>query len=265
MRKIMVLLGKPKVGKSTFTYSAPGDILSFNYDGGNPCTPPGFTSRIYIQDYPVPVQDVDLDKERWVTASNVGKAIIADIREVNEAFRQRREVRLVDPINGEKVELPLPATLILDGWAEMMLQIEYWIMGINKVTSAKEYNLKIGNNNQYAFYTERLAKLTNIVNLVKALPCNVLINTWEKLENPDEPNSSPIIPELGGKLSEFGPGKVDACVRMYADNGKYMMLTKPDGRTKCLGVRGAYNLEAKIDMTLNGTNKLTPWQRLWGA
>src|SRR5262245_35532448 len=147
-RKNVLAFGKPKSGKSTFAYSAPGFIISFNYDGGSPAAPPGVdASQVFIQNYPIPEQSVDLDKNKWVTVSNVAKAIITDIREVNEAFRQKRLVKLQDAQTGEKVELPLPTTLILDGCVELYDHVGWWILANDGKTGPEAYS------NRYDFYT----------------------------------------------------------------------------------------------------------------
>jgi AAA domain-containing protein len=262
-RNSLLNMGLPKSGKSTFAYSAPTPILSFNYDGGSPAAPPGVdASKIFVQNYPIPEQQVNDDSDKWERVSNVAKQIINDIKEVNLAFREKRPIQIRDCQTGETVSIGLPATIILDGCVELYDHIGYWVLAVNKKRDFTEFA------NKFEGYGKRLDVLKRLYNMILPLPCVKIFNTWEKVTDPDSPTSD-IVPDLGGKMDTIGPGKVDAVVRCYTANGKYLIDTRPNGRAKCLGVRGVYNLPTTIDVTLsgNGSNhkQSTPWQLLWGT
>lgn len=185
-----------------------------------------------------------MDKEEhiptdlWQKPRNVGEAIIKDIQAVRGAFvKGEQSIRLTDG-----VDYPLPDTLILDGMTEMPLIITDWILAVNNKTDADGFTGVDGKVNRYKLWQKRIDVIRPLLHAVIQLPCNVVLIGWETGEQIDNRPTGQVIPDIGGKLDNLIPGKVDAAIRCFAryegSGTKYLAQVSPDGVREWVGIRG---------------------------
>lgn len=282
----------PKQGKSSFHYHATQPLLSLNYDGGDPGLPPGVGDQVWVQNYPPDLIEVSSSTSQWKRSGKVGAMIIQDIVDVrDQVMNGADELILTDWMNcgGDKsikAHMPRPASVLADGLVVLNQQVLNWLM------ADPSWNIKdprgAGKNVQ-AFYGDRLDRMNLILRWLLALPINVSLCTWatqEYKKGPNDAESKPTgkkIPDIGGKLDQWGPGAVDACLFHYSElrNGlaRYFVSTKSTNSTEIVGVRGArYGLPEIVDVTIGiPENKLppamtvgnpayvNPWNRVWGS
>ena len=256
------LAGKPKsAGKTTLALTAPGEKLLFSFDLGNPPIPPGVDpTTVWVRQYAPSAPGVKVDSDQWIRSVNVGSQIITDLDEVRSAFLGGRPIVL----DGQVV--PLPQSLILDGLTEWQAITLDWVLGVNRKTDPEDFA------NRYTAWGKRLHIMRTLLNMTVPLPCNVTLIAWEVAElTPDGKPTGKIIPDVGGRLDNMTPGKVDAALRCFAkfQEGKtrFFVQTKPDGIRDWLGVRGAYGGESEIEVTVTGPRKPgapTPWEQVFG-
>ena len=258
MHRKVLLVGRPKsAGKTTFATSAPGPILLLNYDhAGVISTFPG-GKDIHVRSYPSADPDINLDSDKWVRPTSTGKKILSDIRAIRAGFESKKDIDF-----GDGEQLPLPTTLILDGMSEMTATIVDWILAMNKKQDADDFN------NKFALWQKRMTQLRILMNICIPLPCNVILTAHEDKEIVNDNPTGKIIPDLGGKLDNMVPGKVDSSLRLftkYANNKvSYYVQTKPDAIREWIGVRNRYDLLQEIDVTIDPKHPVSPWQTVFG-
>ena len=265
--------GKPKsAGKSTFALTAPGKKLVLQYDLGDTTAPPGVDpATIWVRKYDAAILNPSFDKEghltsdKWQRPSNVGEAIIKDLYILRQAFlRGEPEFQLTD---GKMY--PRPDTIILDGMTEMPLILVDWILAVNKLRDADEFIGDSGKVNKYKLWQKRIDVMRPLLHSVIQLPCNVVLIAWEIAEMKDDRLTGQTVPDIGGKLDNMIPGKVDAALRCFAryenSSVRYMVQAVPDGLREWVGVRGKYGMKNEIDVTIHpGKVEKLPWDRVLG-
>lgn len=252
-RRKVVLWGKPKSSKSTIALSATQPVLDLNYDGGTPGAPPGVDpENVWIQNYPP--NNADLLKKIGARSANIGDAIVADIEAVVTAFvRQQKTVTLPDIFTGEQTQIPIPATLILDGGTDMVAHILNAILAKDGKQQATDYS------NKYELWTKRKDIMQAIGSKVFPLPCNIIFTCWSVYNE----ELKEVTPDIGGVLDTMFPGKVDASLYCYTEGGRFWVRTKPTGPIASVGIRGRYDVPDKIDMTIDKNDMSLPWDRIW--
>lgn len=274
-----LVFGVPKgSGKSTIlaSFGLLGPLWIFNYDGGRITIPPGVNrSQVYVRNYPG--VDTGLWNEgsaRWDRPKNVGELIIKDLKALAQGFLGGRPVHL----EGENEPWPLPVTIGLDGFVALENHLIDWLLASNFKKDPEDYGPDV-----FRFWGARLNKTEALVNGVIPFPCHVIICTWsapEMKEGTDDKGRKAQVPtgrlqpDLGGKMSIRGPGKVDTCLYAFSeqqnDGVHYYVRTKPDTKVGCVGVRDAYTLPDVIDVTIglkvyNKPDYSLPYQRIWGG
>ena len=280
-RKVF-LGGRPKAaGKTTFAMTAPGRKLVLQYDLGNPLVPPGVdASQCWARSYAPASPDVQLKTDRWAHATNVGEAVLRDAMAVREAFlaattvpfdikhpSSTREAFLAAaPIrfpDGE--EVPLPDVLILDGMTELPSIMIDWILGVNKKFEADDFLGEGGRPNYFKLWQKRLEVMRSLLHMLIPLPCSVVLIGWEAEEMVANARTGKMLPDIGGKLDNLIPGKVDAALRCYAKSDGFFVQMKPDGVREWIGIRGDFDGRKEVDVTIHpGKKEPSPWERVFG-
>lgn len=262
----MTLWGAPKdSGKTTFALYGPGRKLHMMYDLGNVFAPPGVDPEtIWVQSYPPVSPNIVYDSPKWTRPQEVGEKILRNMVEIHTAFREDRPIKFSE---GEE-EIPLPDTLILDGFVAMREHITDWIMGTSGKKSADDWD------NSFTLWSFRLDKLQKMLNMMIPLPCNVVIITWETHPSTTKRTAKGIVTEkmpdivadFGGALDETGPGKVDSSIYCFSEKigplVKYYVRLKPDALIHGVGVRGRYDGDVVVDVTIE-KGKPNPWERVF--
>lgn len=270
--KNVLLVGMPKgSGKSTTAMTAPGNKLLLQYDLGSPTLPPGVDpSTVFVRTYPPSLSAVKLDSDRWVRPKNVGAEIIDDIFNIREAVLAGRP-----PVVG-KEELPWPLTpgdtIIMDGWVQWFQHILDWILAVNNKANPEDFE------NRHAAWGKRLNQGNILLNMLLPLPVNFAITTWVARETtqqitakgvPIEVATGRFVPDLGGKMNIWGPGKVDSSIYLYSEKSvsaglRFLARVKPNENFQWVGTRGNYSKAEIVDLTIDEKDKRLPWARLFG-
>jgi hypothetical protein len=123
---------------------------------------------------------------------------------------------------------------------------------------------------------KRLETTRSLLHMILPLPANIILVGWETPEVINNQPTGRIIPDIGGKLDNLIPGKVDASLRCFAkydpQGTRYFVQTQPDGIREWIGIRGAYHLPKEIDVTIGpraflpkpGQAPQTPWEKVFG-
>lgn len=258
--------GPPKgAGKTTFYLNMPQPLLDFQFDLGSVTVPPGVdASGIYVQDY---VDDtvVDLSTSTVKRRREVGDKLAKDLVALLDSFKSGRDIVTLS----DGTRCPKPASLLLDGATRMDEIIVDLICAINGIADPTDMPSKSGNagGGTMKFYGDRLNRLKKLFSMVISLPINVALTTWEdvqvKKDSQGNITSRIIEPDLGGKLNLIGPGYFDSSLYHFFDAGMYKVRTKPTPEIGKIGVRGAYNLESVIDVTIK-PGAMNPYERVFG-
>lgn len=268
-RKVF-LGGRPKsAGKTTFALSAPGRKLLIQYDLGNISMPPAIDpALVYWRAYQAAQVEVPRNKEgaivtdRWKRPTNVGEAIINDAEAIRDGFLKGGPIRL----NGDEIELP--DVLILDGMTEMPLIMTDWVLGVNNKFEADDFIGDSGKVNHFKLWQKRLEVVRSLLHWLVPLPCSVVLIGWEIGEVLDNKPTVKIIPDIGGKLDNLVPGKVDAALRCFATyhdrKVAYKVQCQPDGVRDWIGIRGVYGMPFEVDVTITKQRPL-PWEVVFGG
>jgi hypothetical protein len=258
-----IFVGYPNSGKSTaalLLYS----LLSrndqhpcwiFQYDICDPLfNVPGVDyDRVFRETYPP--ADIAMDKDEYDLPRNVGDKIITDILELKAALLQKK---------AHKSGAPLPGTIILEGWVNALRHLHNRKMRIDGKKGEDDYV------STFTPFRNRLNNATNFWDMVVPLPVNVIITTWASEETKqvkndkgkmDSVKTGVIQPELGGQFDIYGPGKADACLYFYADQGKHFMRTRSNAMFKGFGFKDQFGLPEVLNMTL--TPGVNPWAQVF--
>lgn len=270
VRKVL-LAGSPKgSGKTTTAMTAPGNKLLLQYDIGSPTIPPGVDpATVFLRTYPSAVTDVKIDSDKWKRPKNVGAAVITDLVAVRDAVLSGTQAVL----GSEMVPWILTPgdTIIMDGWVQYMQDILDWVLAVNGKANPEDFE------NRHAAWGKRLNQARIMMDMILPLPVNVVITTWVIPEKETrligngktlEVETGKILPDLGGKLNVWGPGKVDTSLYLYSEKqmGKgvrFLAQLKPDERFEWIGSRNDYSGRATIDLTIDEKDKSLPWNRLF--
>lgn len=256
-------------GKSTTAISGPGNKILLQYDIGSPTLPPGVDANsVFVRIYPPADVDLNADSDGWKRAKNVGREIIQDVMAIHNGVLARKHIVL----GGEEVPWIMTPndTLILDGGVQFLQYILDWILAVNNKRNPEDFE------NRHAPWGKRLNQANIIYNMLLPLPVNVVLTTWVQNERETrlvgsgrtmEVESGRILPDLGGKMSVWGPGKVDAAIYLYSERTreglKFMAKVKPDEKFPWVGMRGNYSDVATVDLTISNRNPTLPWDRLF--
>lgn len=268
--------GQPKCGKTSFSLTAPQPILVLNFDGGVPGLPPGVSgSEIYIQNYPPADVNPDLKKSGWARSTTLGECMMQDILDVrNQLMKEGSSLELNDWFKKEKVTIPRPQTVVLDGLVEFNQALLDWLMGRENMKDPSD-----AEGDALKFWGKRLDRFNNLLRFLLPTPVHKVLNTWDTAEMVKERGAKMAeptgvrTPDIGGKLDAWAAGKVDASLYFYtekrADGVHHFVCTKPNAKVKCVGVRSRFDLPEQVDITINlkevGTAAyLSPWERVWG-
>lgn len=271
--------GMPKTGKSTLPLTADQPILVLNFDNGFTFAPPGCGKEIWVQNYPPAEIKPDKDKNlAWDRPLNVAHAMAGDIISVrNQMMKMTPEIELKDHMTGETIKIPRPKTLILDGLVQVNNAIVDWILRDNN-------QREVGGDGLKSIWGPRLDKFNKMLGFIMPIPeCHRCMNTWatDEMIKPKgavmAEKTGVKIPDIGGKLDDWGPGMVDACLYFYTETEniggnivtKHYVQTKQSANVKCVGVRGRFDLPSRVDITINPAEVgkpgyLSPWERVWG-
>ena len=248
-------------GKTTFALQGPGKKLHLAYDGGLPPRGiPGVDEElVWSVQYAASQQDMKFDSDKWVRDGSRGERMLADIQAIRNAFvKGEQEITF-----GDNTSTPLPDVIIMDGVADLADAALNWLLKVNNKTDPEEFD------NNFIPWQKRLKVMQNIMNMVLPLPVHVVLVTWETKEMVNQRNTGMIIPDIGGKLDEVLPRKMDMALRAYAkvDGGKlrYMMQVKRDAQRTWVGVRGRYDDVMEVDVTVKqGMVGPGSWEKVFG-
>jgi len=265
-RRKNVIWGIPKEsGKTTLALSGTGTKLHLMYDLGNVFAPPGKDpAEIYVRSYPPIDPDIDYDSMRWGRPKNVGERIIKDLWEIRTAFLEGRQIKFSD----DEEEIPLPDTLNLDGMVAMREHITDWILATSPGGKKEPDDF----TNRYALWGFRLDKMTKLLNIILPLPCNVNLITWQseltrQVRTPQGIVNEKIgefVPDFGGQLDVYGPGKVDSSLYCFHENKKWYVRIKSNGIIHGVGVRGRYDGEEVVEVTVKEDGSgVSPWDSVF--
>lgn len=269
----VLLAGYPKgSGKSTAAMSAPGNKLLLQYDLGSPTLPPGVDPEtVFVRVYPPAMTEVKLDSDKWKRPKNVGAEIIEDIFKVREAV-----IAGVPPVvGGETMPWPLRPgldSIILDGFVQKMQHVLDWVLAVNAKANPEDFE------NKYTAWGKRLNQERIMLDMILPLPVNVVITTWIAAEKETrvfgngkavEVDTGRVMPDLGGKLNIWGPGKMDTAFYLFSrkslkDGLRFMAKVKPDENFTWVGSRNNYDEKSEVDLTISEKDKSLPWARLFG-
>jgi hypothetical protein len=258
--------GPPKgAGKTTFYLNMPQPLLDFQFDLGSVTVPPDVDPNgIFVQDF-VDNTVVDISTNVVKRRREIGDKLAKDLVALLESFKSTTDiVKLSDGTT-----CPKPASLLLDGASRMDEIIVDLICAINGIADPTDMPSKSGNagGGTMKFYGDRLNRLKKLFAMVISLPINVALTTWEDVQVKKDGQgnivSRLIEPDLGGKLNLIGPGYFDSSLYHYFDGGKYLVRTKPTPEIGKVGVRGMYNLDSIIDVTIK-QGAVNPYERVFG-
>jgi hypothetical protein len=229
---------------------------------------------VRVRCYSPALPEAVLGTDRWKRPTNTGEEIIKDIIEIRRAYLEQRPINfgdaLVTDLAGEDYtgkDIALPDTIILDGMTEMPQIIVDWILGVNKKIEASDFTGESGATNKYILWQKRATTVRDLLHMIIPLPANVILIGWEIAEVVNDRPTGKIVPDIGGKLDNLLPGKVDAALRCYArydgSSPRYMVQCAPDGVREWVGVRGIYGGAREVDVTL-APGKALPWERVFG-
>lgn len=258
--------GEPKgSGKTTFYSTMPQPLLVLQFDLGSVTLPPGVDPNgVFIQDYPDNTV-VDLSANGLKRKREIGDKVAKDFVALLDSFKGNGEVVKLS----DGTSCPRPASLFIDGAVrldEIFIDLICAINNINDPTDMPSRSGYAGGGTQ-KFYSDRLNRLKKLFAMVISLPINVAMATWsdlkEKRDNQGNVTERRIEPDLGGKLNILGPGMFDSSLYHFHEAGKFLVRTKPTPEIGRLGVRGRYDLEPVIDVTIDQKRPL-PYSRIFG-
>lgn len=267
--KVLIAGDAKSAGKTTFAMTGPGKKLHLAYDGGEP--PAGIPGvdegQVWTVQYSPSLQEVNPLSDKWKRPRNVGEEIFNDVQAIRNAFvKGEQEISFA---NG--ASCPLPDLLILDGITEMTTHILDWILAVNGKADTDDFE------NNFFPWRKRLDLTRGLVNMLSPMPCHIALVAWEtrQMETTKDGRGRPVqvptgryVPDGGGKLDEWLPGKMYSAVRCYAEYQnnlvRHYVQLKSDGIRKWIGVRGRYDDIKAVDVTLSAAKPESGWRKVFG-
>lgn len=266
----VLFAGCPKAaGKSTAAMSAPGNKLLLKYDIGVPSLPPRVDPKtVFVREYPPSQTDFKPDSDKWIRPKNVGGEIIQDIFNIREAV-----MKGVPPVVGHET-LPWPLTpkdsVVLDGYVQHSQHLLDWILAVNGKHNPEDFE------NKFAAWGKTLNQKRILLDMILPLPVNVVITVWTTAETErrligtklEQVETGRVVPDMGGKMDVWGPGKVDSAVYLYSELAlnrglRFYARIRPNEKYQWVGIRNNYGNKDVIDLTITEQERSLPWERIF--
>lgn len=228
-RLIMLVYGRPKVGKTTLLYKlAEGGAYVYLIS----------TDRGTLAGNLKPTERIQ------VTYPGTGKSYLHDLRESILEVRERASV-LSSRVGPEKVWIAVDTVTHM----QSQLLVEARTVNIKNPASNANRDEFVRDIMTQVDWGINLTMMAEISEAIRAVPCNVCYIALEKQER-DRTDKPIAIPAMSGQSAERYKGDADIIVRMTLDNdGNRVLLCTPEhgyeagGRTDRLSAIEAPDLE----------------------
>lgn len=259
----VLVVAKPKLGKTTFATSAPTPMVVVACDLGKLSIYPG-TKRDEI--LVLPYQDLTREMGDLGTSNPKRDIFTKLMRDLSDIARA---IKLGEPLKMEDgTEFPTPKTVVLDGFT----RLNSMMVDGKLALSNKQYTEDLDKSVRFNFWGKRATDIYTVIQQYASFKkCNVVITSWVYAETKTGPDGSSFetgrwLPDIGGKNNLRTAGVVANSILCDYDHIKkqYVIRTKPDSRYDWLGLRDKFDLASEIDVTYE-KGKPGPWEKIFGV